>query len=514
MKPSASPPPIRGGRRYRSLPLSVALAVLPVVAALLTAPIAPIQAAEADIAAERSELDRQLATAVGQLATWCDGEQLARQARETRQLIETRNPLLLYTPKLPDEVRSPPPADSPAPVLEWDRKYTELCGTFSERYFDLAKTALRERQPSLAYDLVLETARVNPDHKRARELLGYQFFRDRWRTPFEVKQLNAGMVWDDEFGWIREAHLPRYRAGQRFFRGRWVTAEQEAAVRSNIMHGWEIETEHYKVTTNHSLQEGVALGRRLEELYRVWQHVFVRFYASPTDISQLFEGKARSSRSSTYRHEVVYYRNREEYNRSLRHSISADIGITYGIYLGDEMKAYFFAGDDQDPTTLIHEATHQLFSEVKPKVRAIGRRGNFWLRKRANFWIVEGIACYMESLDSTGTAFTLGGFEKDLLKSARYRYIKDEYYVPLADLTRYSMQRLQQDPDIAKIYSQSTGVTSFLMHHDNGRYREALIRYMLAVYTGTDDANTLSEVTETSYEELDRRYGEYLRTGK
>ena len=34
-----------------------------------------------------------------------------------------------------------------------------------------------------------------------------------------------------------------------------------------IRSGWRIDSEHYAVTTNHSLEEGVRLSRRLESLY-------------------------------------------------------------------------------------------------------------------------------------------------------------------------------------------------------------------------------------------------------
>ena len=49
-----------------------------------------------------------------------------------------------------------------------------------------------------------------------------------------------------------------------------------------------------------------------------------------------------------------------------------------------------------------------------------------------------------------------------------------------------------------------------LMHANQGQYREALVRYLLAVYSGRARRGTLAEVTETSYDELDRRYRTFL----
>ena len=40
------------------------------------------------------------------------------------------------------------------------------------------------------------------------------------------------------------------------------------------------------------------------------------------------------------------------------------------------------------------------------------------------------------------------------------------------------MEKLQKDPKIATLYSQSAGLTHFLIHYDHGRYRDALVAYL------------------------------------
>ena len=205
---------------------------------------------------------------------------------------------------------------------------------------------------------------------------------------------------------------------------------------------------------------------------------------------------------------MVYYRTREEYQQALGIA-QPQIDITLGIYFDSTRTAYFFAAEDQERGTLYHEATHQLFQETRPVVNGVGRKDNFW--------IVEGIACYMESLAEHPGYCTLGGANAGRMPAARHRLLEDKFYVPLAELVRFGIEELQHDPRIAKLYSQSSGLTNFLMHDAQGRYRDALVRYLDAIYSGRANAETLADVCGVSYETLDRQYREFMsrdrRTG-
>jgi hypothetical protein len=61
------------------------------------------------------------------------------------------------------------------------------------------------------------------------------------------------------------------------------------------------------------------------------------------------------------------------------------------------------------------------------------------------------------------------------------------------------------------LYSQAAGMTHFLMFYEGGRYRDALVAYLSAVYNGQDDLETLSKLTGSSYSELDKQYRAYMR---
>ena len=98
----------------------------------------------------------------------------------------------------------------------------------------------------------------------------------------------------------------------------------------------------------------------------------------------------------------------------------------------------------------------------------------------------------MESLTPHEGYYTLGGANAGRMPAARYRLLEDKFYVPLAELVQMGMQKIQHDPRIAQIYSQSAGLADFLMHDAGGRYRDALVRYLEAIYSGRATAGTLA----------------------
>src|SRR5206468_1215644 len=103
-----------------------------------------------------------------------------------------------------------------------------------------------------------------------------------------------------------------------------------------------------------------------------------------------------------------------------------------------------------------------------------------------------------------------GGLESVRINDAYHRLIKDDFYVPLDQLTTLGMGQLQRDERIRMLYSQSSGLTWFLMHYDSGRYRDALVDYLHTIYAGRDRLNTLAELTGASFAELDRQYREFI----
>jgi hypothetical protein len=465
----------------------------------------------ADLLAARDAAEASYRDRLGDLADWCDEQGLPEHAALARSWLPVRDPLRSYIFKLSDSFAPPERlGHGGAAGMFWAR-FVRLRTAQSEALFDLARQAHQARLYALAFDLVRETCRENPDHGQAREILGYVRFNSGWALPDTARRLAAGQVDHEKFGWLPRDYVERYEQDRRYTRGKWISSAEDERLHSSIKDGWRIDCEHYVVTTNHSLEEGVRLSRRLEQLFDVWRHVFVDYYTPDTQMQRWFEradspsadpprAKATVSRKT---YQVTYFRNREEYKSTLR-PLQPQIDITLGIYFAQPRTAYFFAGDEQYEGTLLHEATHQLFQETRVAGRNVGASSNFAL--------VEAVACYMESLTETEHWFTLGGADEGRVPAARKRLLEDRFYVPLAEVTALGMRELQRDERLPRIYSQISGQALFFLQADQGRYRRPLVETLIAIYSNRADAAALAKRCGRSYEQLDEDYRMFMQT--
>ena len=454
---------------------------------------------------ESQSLQAKYADDLKQLAAWCEEKGLSAEARQTLAVLGPHDPMKFYLPILPEDVAPAKlPEGASKDAEEWSAKLGKLRREQSAALYDLAKRIVRTRHAGLAMDLVLDAIRANPDNESLRRMLGYQKFQNQWHTIYEVKKYHAGMVWNEKFGWLPKSHVRRYEDGQRFFDGKWISAAEDAQRHADINSGWVVETEHYSIRTNHSIEAAVALGSKLEDVYHLWEQMFIRYFASDADILELFDGRAKVQHAVPMQFKVVCFRDHDAYVNGLQ-ALMPKVGISVGAYLDSARTAFFFAGSGSDDRTIYHEATHQLFHESRKVSPNVGRKGNFW--------IVEGIAMYMESLKKENGYYVLGGFDDQRMVAARYRLLHDHFYVPLEQLTGYGMEKLQNDANIATLYSQSAGLTHFLIFYDHARYRDDLVSYLIAIYTGHDGPDTLAHLTGAGYADLDKQYREFMETG-
>ena len=376
--------------------------------------------------------------------------------------------------------------------------------------FEKAKAALAAGQVSAALRHASRAAAFESGHADARRLLGYQQAGDQWAGGYALRMLKSGHVWHNEFGWVKSEDIAKFKEGLRPAAGGWISAEEDARRHAKIARGWAVRTDHFLVTTNIDRAAGVELATRLVTIYQLWTQLFGEFAATPDELKSRLAGKQESGYLRKPFH-VIYHRTREEYNQALRRD-QPQIEATLGIYFDSKRESHFFAGADQDPGTIAHEVVHQFFYESAPHATRD-------LAATANMWAVEGAACYFESLvkklvlpSVAGECYTIGTPEAGRLPAARHRRVVDNYYVPLAELTGLGMIDLQQRPDIARLYSQSAGLTAFFMDYKNGVYRHAFRDLLASIYAGRDTPDKLMELTGRSYEDLDREYFEYMQS--
>lgn len=458
---------------------------------------------------QHRELHGKFSDELERIARFCDENNFSDAAAEIRKIISPVNIQVLRIDSLPRQVQPELPVALPAEERQWRTQLWFHRSEYAKDLYLLSRRVLNAGFPSYAYDLVREVALHDPDHRAARRLLGYERYGDEWVTPFAAHMLKRHYVWHDDFGWLPASHVERYEQGERYFKRRWLSAAKEAEIRRDFRNAWEIRTDHYLVKTNHSLERGIELAKALEDFHQFFLQTFAGFFNTPEQMQVLFEGPlSHSRRSSLPRPYVVhYYRERAEYVQKLQRKYP-QIGITNGLYDNDDGIVYFFHNPDEDTeSTLFHEATHQLFSD--------GKRRNWTVGETGDFWIIEGIACYMESFERNGGQNLLGDPEYVRFAVARYRYLNDRYYIPLKEFAEMGMVAFQSHPKIANNYSQAASLAHFFMHFDGGRYRDALVEHLSQLYTvsprSRSGVQSLAEITGVGFEELDRQYGEYLK---
>jgi hypothetical protein len=373
--------------------------------------------------------------------------------------------------------------------------------------FEEARAAVDAEDVSLAIQLACKAVALDPNHADARRLLGYQRVGDHWAGKYAQHMLKSGHVWSREHGWIKEEHAAKYDEGLRPWGQKWITAAEDAERHADIKHGWTVRTDHFQVITNVDRAAAADLAIRLESLYQLWRQLFGEFTLTPAELKARLQGKETDGfRARPMK--VVYHRDRDQYNQALIRR-QPQIGMTLGIYFDRERESHFFAGDDQDPGTIAHEAVHQFFYESAPKPTRS-------LAATANAWAVEGVACYFESLaeqpTDVGTAYRIGAPDAGRIPAARHRRVIDDFYVPLAELSSLGIIDLQQRPDIAPLYSQAAGLASFFIDGREGEYRRPFRELLHLIYAGRDQADSLPELTGQNAGQLDREYRQFMES--
>ena len=377
----------------------------------------------------------------------------------------------------------------------------------AETAFEQARKAVAKGETSVALQHACRAVSLNRDHAEARRLLGYQQVGEHWAGGYARHMLETGHAWHREFGWIKAADVAQYEQGLRPWGKRWIDAAEDAERHALITRGWKVRTDHVEVTTNVDRAAGVELAVRLESLYQLWLQLFGELALPPAELQARLDGKqATGFHRKPFR--VIYYRNRDEYNAALRQR-QPKIDMTLGIYFDAQRESHFFAGDEQNPGTVAHEAVHQFFYESAP-------RPTRHLALDANVWATEGAACYFESLvehlDAAAHPYSIGRPDAGRIPAARHRRVVDNFYVPLAELSGLGMTDLQQRTDIAPLYSQSAGLASFFMDYDGGKYRPAFRELLALIYAGRDSADKLADLAGRDYDELDREYLKFMQS--
>ncbi len=479
-----------------------------VIVACLLLTVPAVAAPGGELTTLQQQFQKQHADYVSQLKSVrerCIELGLTALAEEIDQLQELPKPSELKSEPLPGEVQlNPPDGLTRDGRAVWNR-LRDLRKRHAGDVYLFARRVLKAEFSGYAYNMVREALRHDPDHDMARRVLGFVRHEQRWVSALAADKLRKGYVWDDRFGWVLKSHLPHLEAGEELVDSRWMSAARAAEVRRDFRKAWEVQSDHYLIRTNVSLEKGVELGRALEEYYELFHEVFAGYFSTPDQMRKMFDG-ARS-RSVASPKLVNYYRTREEYVDRLKDRFP-QIAQTNGLYYTTDRTVHFFHDEAaENLATLYHESTHQLFYEAFDHERPIAEEGHFW--------IIEGIACYMESFRRNARGVSIGDPAYIRFENARQTLLVDRYSIPLQELSAMGAKEFQYHPQVGKNYSEASGLAAFFMHYGDGRYRDALVAHLTQLYSGNASirarARSLDDLTGVRYEELDRQYAEFLR---
>ena len=175
------------------------------------------------------------------------------------------------------------------------------------------------------------------------------------------------------------------------------------------------------------------------------------------------------------------------------------------MYVEATRRAYFFAGDGQRRADAAARGHAPVVPRVPTRVPDVGRQ--------ANFWIVEGIAMYMESLREEDGFYVLGGSDDVRIERRPLPALHDNFYVPLAEfccLRHGAVPARPADRDALQPGGRTDAFPRPLRRRPLPR---SAVAYLVAVYTGRATVNTLSQLTGVSYADLDKQYREFMESG-
>lgn len=492
-------------------------------------------------AEKRAEIIAGLQADLRAVQAWCLERGMTDEAERVAETAEE----LTGPPSgaLPHLAAPPVSQQIPLEQQQWQLQVRHHRTERARELYSLARAALRAGFPSLAFSMISDVVRFDPDHKYARSVMGQQLFNDptrrddpeyagEWVSAFEAGMRSGSKphVKHPQFGWIPASHVARYEERLRPWRSDWVSVEKESELRRDFRNAWEIPSEHFLVKTNLSLEAGVQLSDNLELFYDWLQQNLAAFFDTPESMQQRFEDAVRRRRAGEVRRpmEVHFYATRDEYNRRVQGKVPPNVE-TNGLYWQPDRTSYFFNDPQKsDWSTLFHEATHQILDVYTSEDRDKAARARaLRLRERtaapwelcgnSNFWIIEGLACYFESLEVRDGAVFVGRPDYVRFDTARQRLLNPEFffYVPQEQFMSLGREVFQQHPNVSQLYTQASGTVHFLLHYDNGRYRDDFVALLAAVYRpDLKDVLTepsLARISGVSFEQLDREYRDHMQ---
>jgi hypothetical protein len=275
----------------------------------------------------------------------------------------------------------------------------------------------------------------------------------------------------------------------------------------------QYDTPHFVLYSRGDQATSHRVAADLEQCYWVWTQMFFPMWEGrrqvAATIGQLpadqsvsdFLAAHRTDRLTTRRKlRVVLFRNLQEYRQTI--TVPGAERST-GFYNDSRKTMFLYAGDSDDVATRRHELVHQLFREATDS-----GLGDQLPGEHSEFWLIEGIAGYFESLFIAEDHATVGGWDSPRLQFARYRAFVMGDRMPFDELQRDGRLAAQQRPDIPRWYAHAITRTHHLIDggHADGRrwiYQRLAEQYKLDPAIAAEAAPPTDEEAVLSFLSID-----------
>ncbi len=271
--------------------------------------------------------------------------------------------------------------------------------------------------------------------------------------------------------------------------------DTQQVARSNSPHsvvqwsagGYSItRTPNFSIASQAGERPTAEMATRCELAFALWKQLFFEFWAYEQTVAPEFAEPAHEP------FHIVLFRNREGYTKALK-GIETKISLSTGYYNPHNRTAFFYWDGSKSMATLVHELTHQFFNEA-------GREPpSFDSDHDPGFWVIEGVALYMESLSIREVGgmqvIDIGGWDSPRLQAGRYRRLHDEYWIPWEEFQTADGQRFRTVEELPAWYSQACGLSHRWL---DGSPEDAstFTKYLRAVYAGRGNQAARELVSE------------------
>ncbi len=238
------------------------------------------------------------------------------------------------------------------------------------------------------------------------------------------------------------------------------------------------ETEHFAMLSDATPTRATEVIREMERFYLVWTQFFFPLWREREHWDRTETTPQSRSNPTPAKHAVVLFADSVHYSDYLKGE-APGVEQSTGFY--SDLKRITFLHDAgssaESSKTRQHELTHQLLSEAtdgRPRLRPGERR---------EFWVVEGIACYMESIHffESGIA-TIGGWQAERLQFARHRVFALGDQFNLSRANAEGRLQVQRQTDLSRWYSFASVHTHRIIDADHGQGLIDLLSRLAAIY--------------------------------